>query len=116
MDKLASPPTEFQPWPHTILDDSVTQPFWDNSVEPRLTIEPGDTVVFECLEASGQLTPNSTVTDYATVDRSLIHALNGAVFIKGAEQGDALQVEILDMQHKGWGWTGPQTGLWSVGW
>lgn len=93
------------------LDDSVTQPFWDNSVEPRLTIESGDTVVFECLEASGQLTPNSTVNDYATVDRSLIHALNGAVFIKGAEQGDALQVEILDMQHKGWGWTGHKPGF-----
>ena len=40
------------------LDDTVTQPFWDNSAEPRLTIEPGDTVVFECLEATGQLTPD----------------------------------------------------------
>ena len=26
------------------LDDSVTQPFWDNSIEPRLEIAPGDLV------------------------------------------------------------------------
>ena len=93
------------------LDDTVTQPFWDNSAEPRLTIEPGDTVVFECLEATGQLTPDSTVEDYATTDRSLVHALNGAVYVDGAAPGDALQVEIIDMQHKGWGWTGHKPGF-----
>ncbi len=93
------------------LDDTVTQPFWDNSVEPRLTIEPGDTVVFECLEASGQLSKASTVDDYMNVDRSRIHALNGSVAIVGAQPGDTLQVEILDLQHKGWGWTGIKPGF-----
>ncbi len=93
------------------LDDSVTQPFWDNSVEPRLTIDPGDTVIFECQDASGQLTPESTVEHYANTDRSLVHALNGSVYVNGAETGDALQVEILDMQHKGWGWTGHKPGF-----
>ncbi len=93
------------------LDDSVSQPFWDNSVEPRLVIEPGDTVVFDCLEATGQLTRQSTLDDYLNVDRSRIHALNGSVFITGAEPGDALEVEILDMQHKGWGWTGFRPGF-----
>ena len=93
------------------LDDSITQPFWDNSVDPRLVIEPGDTVVFECAEPVGQLTPNSTAQDYANLDRSLIHALNGSVYVNGAQQGEALQVEILDMQHKGWGWTGHKPGF-----
>ena len=80
------------------LDDSITQPFWDNSVEPRLEIDPGDVVVFECAEPVGQLTPDSTDDDLANLDFSLIHALNGSVFIKGAEPGDALEVEIMDMQ------------------
>ena len=93
------------------LDDSIIQPYWDNSVEPRLVIDPGDTVVFECHEASGQLTRNSTVVDYLSVDRSKIHALNGSVFVNGAEPGMALEVEILDMQHKGWGWTGFKSGF-----
>ncbi len=93
------------------LDDTVTQPFWDNSVEPRLVIDPGDIVVFDCVEATGQLTRDSTVADYANLDRSLIHALNGSVHVNGADPGDALEVEILDMQHKGWGWTGHKPGF-----
>lgn len=93
------------------LDDSVTQPFWDNSVEPRLEIDPGDVVVFECAEPVGQLTPESTDDDLANLDFSLIHALNGSVFIKGAEPGDALEVEIVDMKHKGWGWSGHLPGF-----
>ncbi len=95
------------------LDDSITQPFWDNSVTPRLTIEPGDTVVIECAEPVGQLTPDSTSDDLANIDFSLVHALTGSIYVSGAAVGDSLEVEILDMQHKGWGWTGhiPAFGL-----
>lgn len=93
------------------LDSSVTQPFWDNSVEPRLHIKPGDTVVFDCLEASGQYSAQSTVEDYLNADRSKVHALTGSVYVQGAEPGDALEVEILDMQHKGWGWTAFRPGF-----
>ena len=92
------------------LDDSVTQPFWDNSVEPRLVIDSGDIVVFDCAEPNGQIQSDWTVADYERVDRSKIHALNGSVWIKGAAPGDALELEILDMQHKGWGWTAHRAG------
>lgn len=68
-------------------------------------------MVFDCLDASGQHTSESTVVDYMNADRSKVHALNGSVFINGAEPGDALQVEILDMQHKGWGWTAFRPGF-----
>ncbi|HEX6303880.1 MAG TPA: acetamidase/formamidase family protein [Anaerolineales bacterium] len=88
------------------LDGSVTQPYWDNAVEPRLEIEPGDTVVFETPEPCGQVTPDWTDEDLANIDFSLIHALVGSVFVKGAEPGDALQVDVLDLKHKGWGWSG----------
>ena len=40
-----------------------------------------------------------------------MHALNGSVYINGAEPGDALEVQILDMQHKGWGWTAHRPGF-----
>ena len=95
------------------LDDSITQPFWDNSVAPRLEIDPGDTVVIECAEPVGQITPDSTAADLETLDFSKIHALTGSIYIKGAVPGSALEVEILDMKHKGWGWTGhiPNFGL-----
>ena len=34
------------------LDDTQPHAFWDNTYPARLRIQPGDTVVFETLEAS----------------------------------------------------------------
>ena len=34
------------------LDDTQPHAFWDNTLPPRVRIQPGDTVVFETLEAS----------------------------------------------------------------
>jgi len=93
------------------LDDSITQPFWDNSVEPRLVIEAGDTVVIECAEPSGQVKPDWTAEDLPRRDSSKIHALTGSIFVKGAAPGDVLEVDILDMKHKSWGWTAHMTGI-----
>jgi len=93
------------------LDGSVTQPFWDNSIEPRLEIEPGDTVTFDCPEPCGQVTPEWTHDDLAQIDFAPIHALVGSVYVKGAKPGDALEVEVLDMKHKGWGWSGHLQGF-----
>lgn len=94
-----------------LLDGSVTQPFWDNSVEPRLEINDGDVVTFDCPEPCGQVTPEWTDDDLSNIDFAPIHALVGSVYVKGAKPGDALQVEILDMQHKGWGWSGHLKGF-----
>jgi len=93
------------------LDGSTTQPFWDNSIEPRLEIDPGDEVVFDCPEPTGQITPDWTVESLNTYDPSLAHALIGSVAIKGAQPGDALEIEILDFRHKGWGWSGHIPGF-----
>jgi len=94
------------------LDDSIVHAFWDNAYPARIEIDPGDTVVFECREATGgQLTPESDRDALAAVDDSRIHALTGPVFVKGARPGDTLQVEILNLKHKGWGWTGYMPGF-----
>jgi acetamidase/formamidase len=85
---------------------------WNNQLPPRLKIAPGDTVHFECLDASGgQVTPASTVEDFLAIDRDRIHALTGPVAIAGAEPGDVLEVQVLDVRHKGWGWTSTIAGL-----
>jgi acetamidase/formamidase len=93
------------------LDDAAPQPFWDNAVTPRLTIDPGDTVVIDCAEPIGQVTPDWTHDDLAAFDQSLVHALTGSIAVSGAEPGHVLQVEILDVQHKGWGWSGHTPGF-----
>jgi acetamidase/formamidase len=87
------------------LDDTQPHAFWDNSYPPRLRIQPGDTVVFETLEASaGQVGPDSTSEAVRTLNFDLIHPLTGPVYVEGAEPGDALVVDIVSIKHKGWGW------------
>ena len=95
------------------LDDTVTHAYWDREVDVRLEIESGDVVVVECAEPIGQVTPTWTDEDYAAADPSLAHALSGAIYVKGARPGDALEIDILQMEHKGWGWSGllPEFGL-----
>ncbi len=88
------------------LSGDITQSFWDRSVKPRLEIDPGDTVVFECPEPCGQVTPEWTDKELASIDFEPIHALVGSVFVKGAQPGDALQVDVLDLQHHNWAWSG----------
>ncbi len=95
------------------LDDSVTHAYWDREVGVRLEIESGDVVVIECAEPIGQVTPTWTDEDFAAADPSLAHALSGAIYVKGARPGDTLEIDILSMEHKGWGWSGhiPEFGL-----
>jgi len=94
------------------LDDTIVHAFWDNSYPPRIEIESGDTVTFECREAvDGQVTPESGHDAVANLDFSRIHPLTGPVFIKGAQPEDTLDVEILNLIHKGWGWNGHLPGF-----
>ena len=95
------------------LDDTQPHAFWDNAYPARLRIQSGDTVVFETLEGGGQITPEFTAADFATVNTDLVHALTGPVWVEGAEPGDTLVVEVIDLQHKGWGWSAiiPEFGL-----
>lgn len=79
---------------------------------PRLRIASGDTVHVECVDSSGaQVSPSMTLAEYLKIDRDKIHALTGPIFVKGAEPGDVLQVDILEVAHKGWGWTSVVPGL-----
>ena len=87
------------------LDDTQPHAFWDNSYPARLRIQPGDTVVFETLEASaGQVGPDSPSVVVGNLNFDVIHPLTGPVYVEGAELGDALVVDIVSIKHKGWGW------------
>jgi acetamidase/formamidase len=94
------------------LDDKQPHAFWDNSHPPRVRIKSGDTVVFETLEASAnQVTPQSSHEAVAHLDFSVIHPLTGPVYVVGAAPGDALEVEVISLKHKGWGWNAVIAGF-----
>jgi acetamidase/formamidase len=65
-----------------------------------------------CLDASGgQVTPAASVEDFLAIDRGRIHALTGPIRIDGAEPGDVLQIDVLQVEHRGWGWSSVIPGL-----
>ncbi len=95
-----------------ILSAEPTHSVWDRSLEARLRIQSGDTVQFECVDASGgQVKPGMTAEEFQSIDRTRIHALTGPVWIEGAEPGDVLQIDVLATQHRGWGWSSVIEGL-----
>jgi acetamidase/formamidase len=94
------------------LSARPTHSRWNRALVPRLIIEPGDTVHFECLDSSdAQVHSKMTLPEYLAIDRGRIHALTGPVFVNGAEPGDVLGINVLDVAHKGWGWTSVVEGL-----
>ncbi|MXQ07393.1 acetamidase [Alphaproteobacteria bacterium GH1-50] len=79
---------------------------WDNSIEPVLSVTPGQTVEVETIDSSGgQLDKASTVDDLATLSFDHVNPVTGPIHIEGAEPGDAVAVTFLDFRPSGWGWT-----------
>jgi acetamidase/formamidase len=94
------------------LTAEPTHSRWNRALPPRLTISAGDTVHMSCLDASGgQVKPGASVEDFLAIDRNKIHALTGPIFIEGAEPGDVLEIQVLQVEHRGWGWTSVIPGL-----
>ncbi len=86
------------------LDRTATHCRWSRDIAPALTIDPGDTVVFETPEFSaGQITRDSTADVLASLDFSVIHQISGPVAVRGAEPGDTLVVEIVEIRPGDWG-------------
>jgi formamidase len=67
-------------------------------IPPVLEIGQGEEIALETLDAlDGQITPATTVADFATLDAGAVHPLTGPVFVKGAMPGDILEIEFTDI-------------------
>ena len=76
---------------------------WHEDIEPVLTAKVGDTVVFETRDSvDGQLSRESVIKDLDDVSVGRVHPLTGPVSILGAEPGDLLKIEILDVDPDPW--------------
>jgi acetamidase/formamidase len=90
---------------HSVSSEHVAF-VWDNAAAPVLEVESGATVQLECADASGgQLSAQSTTADVAGLDLSRVNPVTGPVYVKDAQPGDVLAVEILELTSKDWGWT-----------
>jgi acetamidase/formamidase len=85
---------------------------WDNSIPPIATVASGDVVTIDALDAScGQLHADSTVEDIRALDFARVDQVNGPIAVEGAEVGDTLEIEMLDLQPADWGWTASIPGF-----
>ena len=71
-----------------------------------LTCAPGDEVFLQTRDAvDGQFTLDSTHADVVRIDRSIVHPLTGPIQIEGAQPGDVLAVEVLEIAPASFGYT-----------
>src|ERR1700716_2421975 len=85
---------------------------WDNSLPPAVEVDSGDVVHFETDEVTdGQVKPGSPASALTSLDFNRLYPLAGPVFVKGAEPGDVLEIEMLELRPLEWGWTGLIPGL-----
>lgn len=81
-------------------------------IEPILEVAEGEEVLIETRDGvDGQLRPGTTEADIAKLDGGRIHPLSGPVYVKGAEPGDALEIEFLDIEPQGDGFSAIVPGL-----
>jgi acetamidase/formamidase len=101
---------------HLSDDDANVHHEWDDTLDPAVRIESGDVVRFECRDAlDGQIKTDSTAEEFASASFDPVHPLTGPVYVAEAEPGDVLEVELLDLETKGWGYTGFFPGEMDLG-
>src|ERR671932_82941 len=94
-------PRRREPVPHRLTRDQVIWSFGP-ALEPVLEVEPGETVVFETNDCfTGQIrSEDDLVTE---IDLERINGATGPVAVKGAEPGDSLVAEIVEVEPIEWG-------------
>lgn len=79
---------------------------WDATNAPRVWISPGDEVELALADCfGGQLGPEASRKDVAALHLDAANPLTGPVAVEGAQPGDVLSIEILDVQVGATGWT-----------
>ena len=91
----------------TLLNEPTTgHNRWHPDIPPVVRCEPGDEVVLETRDAfDGQMGPDTTLETVAAPNLDVVHPLTGPVYVEGAEPGDLLEVEILDVEPDRYGYT-----------
>jgi formamidase len=90
---------------------------WHPDIPAAATVKAGSSIRIECREwTDSQIGNNDSATDVRDVELDGCHMLSGPIAIEGAEPGDLLVVDILDLgpvpqeigdaPGQGWGYTG----------
>jgi formamidase len=91
----------------TLLEEPATgHNRWHPDIAPIVRCEAGDEVVLETRDAfDGQMGPQATLDTVAAPNLDVVHPLTGPVYVEGAEPGDLLEVEIVEVVPDSYGYT-----------
>jgi formamidase len=106
--------------PKTLFSVDLTKPMdqqempghnrWHPEIPAVASVNPGDVFRIECKDwTDGQIKNNDDPTDIKDVNLEVVHVLSGPIWVNGAQPGDILVVDILDvgaLQGDEWGFTG----------
>ncbi len=97
---LTKPPTE----------NEMIHNRWHPDIPMACWVNPGDDFILETFDwTGGFIKNNDSADDVRDIDLSTVHYLSGPVGVKGAEPGDLLVVDLLDIgakQDSLWGFNG----------
>jgi len=94
------------------LTTKSTHDRWNRDLPPQVEVEPGTSLSFVVsIPAAANWVRLQPFDDFLKIDRNKIHTLTGPVAIKGAQPGDTLRVDVVNIQLRGWGWTSITPGL-----
>ena len=83
---------------------------WHPDIPPVVTVKPGDVFRVECYDwTGGQIKNDDSANDIRDVELPQVHYLSGPIAVEGAEPGDILVVDIIDigaLVTSPWGFTG----------
>ena len=85
---------------------------WHPDIAPAVRCEPGDEVVLETRDTfDGYFDAGSTSKDVESAPFGLVHPLTGPVAVAGAQPGDLLVAEILEVAPQPFGFTAQVPGF-----
>jgi formamidase len=98
---------------HSICDaPGCSHNRWHPHIAPALRITSGETVAIETRDSlDGQIRRGVTPADVANAVLDRAHVLTGPVYVEGAEPGDLLEINILDVVTADYGFTAIFPGL-----
>ncbi|MBD2074701.1 acetamidase/formamidase family protein [Phormidium sp. FACHB-592] len=106
--------------PKTLFQVDLTKPMdqqelpghnrWHPDIPAVVSVNPGDVFRIECKDwTDGQIKNDDSPDDIRDVDLTVVHVLSGPIHVNGAEPGDILVVDLVDigaLQGDEWGFTG----------
>src|ERR1700754_2248799 len=92
------------------VEQDVIHNRWHPDIPMVAWVKPGDEFRIECVDwTGGQIKNDDSATDVKVVDLTKVHYLSGPIGVEGAEPGDLLVCDILDvgvLPDSQWGFTG----------